>query len=69
MKTCFLVSKSDVGGATVYVHNLVKSLQGTHNTSFNNYIITDLIFQFNFYPLLIYVANPKSIILNLYNIN
>ena len=26
MKTCFLVSKSDVGGATIYVHNLVKSL-------------------------------------------
>lgn len=26
MKTCFLVSKSDVGGATVYVHNLVKSI-------------------------------------------
>ena len=25
MKTC-LVSKSDVGGATIYVHNLVKSL-------------------------------------------
>jgi len=26
MKTCFLVSKSDIGGATVYVHNLFNSL-------------------------------------------
>ena len=37
MKTCFLVSKSDVGGATVYVHNLVKSLNSKNNVMYYLY--------------------------------
>jgi glycosyltransferase involved in cell wall biosynthesis len=37
MKSCFLVSKSDVGGATVYVHNLVKSLNSTNNVIYYLY--------------------------------
>lgn len=37
MKTCFLVSKSDVGGATVYVHNLVKSLNSKNNVIYYLY--------------------------------
>ena len=37
MKTCFLVSKSDVGGATVYVHNLIKSLNSKNNVIYYLY--------------------------------